>query len=177
MRSDKSEWLGYLDTRPWPKWTTQSNQRGAKVHRIDEAPDKTPPTAIEYRQMIRAMLDHENDLINSRYDWLLTTQSLLLGAMALADDTMVVLNAVIFATGLVSALTNWRILQLANKSVENLIETWANYETAHTLGDLFPAIYGLYERGKSHRFGFLPWQIIPPGLAFGWIVLALAYFA
>lgn len=126
----------------------------------------------DYRSMIRDMLDHENELINHRYDWLLTAQSILFGATALTEKELIVLGLVICSIGLISSLVTWRVLSLADESIRKLIVHWKDYATANKLGDVFPPIYGL---NSDYKYKFLPWKIMPPVLAAAWILIALFY--
>lgn len=129
-------------------------------------------TAIEYRAMIRDMLDHENELINHRYDWLLTAQSILFGATALTDKSHFFLGLVICFIGMVSSLVTWRVLELADKSVKNLILLWKKYSEQYDLAGVFPPIYGL---DIQYNYKLLPWKVMPPSLTVAWAAIALFY--
>lgn len=132
----------------------------------------TDITAVEYRSMIRDMLDHENELINHRYDWLLTAQSILFGAIALAEGKKILLGLIICSIGIVSSFVTWRALFLADKSVENLISRWIDYADKNELKELFPPVYGL---DAKYKFKFLPWKVMPPFLAVAWMIIASFY--
>jgi hypothetical protein len=76
-------------------------RRGLTIERCEftsvENPPAKPVTAFEYYQQLRAYIEHEEGLINSRLSWSLTIDGLLLAADVLAlqksFDLVVELNA------------------------------------------------------------------------------------
>lgn len=63
-------------------------RRGLTIERCEftrvENPPAKPVTAFEYYQALRAYIEHEDELINSRLSWSLTIDGLLLAAYVLA---------------------------------------------------------------------------------------------
>lgn len=124
----------------------------------------------EYRAAIRQMLDHENTLINSRYTWMLATQSLLFAALGTFWLKDLLVEVMLCGVGMASTSSVGYSLYSANRSVRNLIEDWENYCNGNPAAKNLPRIYGL--RNKWPEWPY-PWKAFPPVLLVAWIVLLI----
>jgi len=124
----------------------------------------------EYREAIRQMLAHENNLVNNRYTWMLATQSLLFGALGVFWDKDIVVELVICSVGLCSTCSVFYALYLANRSIWNLVKDWESYCESNKDACELPPIYGL--RWEWPQWP-CPWLFVPPVVIVAWLVILI----
>ena len=134
-------------------------------------------------QIIRSLIQHENDLQNHRLTWLMTLQGLLFAALGFAwdkNDTRVLV--VIFSIlGIAVSLSAWSALRLSNAAYETLESWWKAHKPAEYAG---PPIWGyrpdvpagLLAKATDRFFWILrPWRILPWTFGLGWFSILVYY--
>lgn len=124
----------------------------------------------EYRDAIRQMLNHENELVNNRYTWMLATQSLFFAALGVFWHRDLTVELVICAVGLCSTGSVFYSLYLANISIWNLVRDWESYCKVNDETRNLPRIYGLR---KSYPHWLYPWILVPPIVVVAWLTILI----
>lgn len=123
----------------------------------------------QYWQRVRQMIEHENELINHRLTWLMTSQSILFGAVAILWEKDKVAVQLLCIVGFLVVASFGYSLFLANRAMWNLVDDWDRYASDHQTGEL-PPIYGLKKEWPKWPY---PWLFIPPVVAIAWFLLLL----
>ena len=79
----------------------------------------------EYAGIIRAMIEHENTLLNHRMTWMWTTQALLVTAAGIMWRYHHLLVQLICFFGFVSCVSVGLSLRSALRAIDSLLADWA----------------------------------------------------
>lgn len=134
-------------------------------------------TVRETAQIIRSMIEHENNLLNNRITWLMTIQGLLFTGLGFAWDKQDAGGLVIAFTllGIFVALSAFTVLPFFSLSVKSLIAWWDNYRTLHDYDG--PDIVG-FRSSRSEVWWLLrPWRALPFIFILGWLVILFVHLA
>ncbi len=78
----------------------------------------------KYSDEIRNLIKHENELVNHRLGWLMTTQSLLYVALGVVWKQGVGSVIIIALVGILSCLSFGYALKFADKAIAQILETY-----------------------------------------------------
>jgi hypothetical protein len=122
--------------------------------------------------IIRAMIMHENEIINDRLTWLLTFQGLLLAALGFAwgaKDSKPLVR-IFAALGIVVSVVSVFGLLAATNAMYGLVDWWAQHRPADYVG---PDVIGAtVPSGWPPAFRYLtPWNLFPLLFVAAWIAI------
>lgn len=122
-----------------------------------------------YAEIIRRMIEHENQLRNNRLTWFITVQSLLFAGLGLAWDSQPIGLIMIFCLlGIVVAVSAFFALRLNERAFVEL-HAWWEKELSDYLG---PPKVGYYDGGGWSLERMLrPWEILPWVFISAWIAV------
>lgn len=129
----------------------------------------TTNTVEHNADVIREMIRHEENLILSRANWLVTLQAILVTGLAFSWERRAPrLSYTFIISGVISALMFMPHLYYGNRAIKDLLEWWGKNR-----GDYRgPRIIGLEERPWLLQL-LLSWMALPILLFVAWVVLAL----
>jgi len=114
----------------------------------------------------KSMLDTENNNLNARLGWLLTTETLLFTAIAFSWDKPVLVTIIICLLGITTSFS-YRIYLICNIKAFEKIEELARQEGANF-------ILGISKSDIPPWYHyFMPWNILPMSFMLAWIILLL----
>lgn len=118
--------------------------------------------------IIRAMIVHEDDLVNQRMTWFLTIQGLLFAAMAFAwGKDGVLIWGVLAPLGIAISVSFHFTLNLGPAAVTELRESWDKYKGEYD----GPDIVG---KRVSRKVNIIwPWQSLPICVSTAWIAAGI----
>lgn len=127
----------------------------------------------DYLDSIRTMIQHENDLTNSRFNWLLVGEGIFFTAAASFWGEHPLMLIVVALVGIVSAVSIYYSLELCararnhfRKLAKNKAQAFSDDESAFApvVGD-DPTIRG---------YSFLnPWKLVPQCVVIAWVILII----
>lgn len=145
--------------------------------------EKTP-TIFGYEEaaIVRAMIQHENELLHNRIMWFITIEGLLFAALGFAWKDATWLIYIFCMLGLVTALSFVLELQLSNLGLLTLKEWWKDWvclqgETAY----IGPPVIGLdlslpAMRNKTPAFMYMrPATALPWFFIIAWAALLIIH--
>lgn len=129
--------------------------------------------AREIEKAIRAMVEHENLLMNNRIQWFLTINGFLITAIFLSSrlaekSILITLMALV---GLAISLSFWLSLSTGRKAVGRLLSLWKDYRlrAIPTFNET-----GVIGSRLLDGWNYLaPWWALPPVLAVFWLIVML----
>ena len=74
----------------------------------------------EQKNIVRDMIQHEDNLLNHRLSWMLALQGLLVTALGVFWGKETPASWLIIGFGLISSLSFWYSLNISHKSIEGL---------------------------------------------------------
>jgi hypothetical protein len=123
---------------------------------------------VPYDEIIRSMIQFENQLINNRMNWMAAFQGLLFASLGFAwgkNDTKSLIT-IFCILGIAIALTSLAGLIGATTAMDQLRELWLENKPADYQG---PDVMGLPPIVKSKILHYLtPWNAFPLILTCGW---------
>ena len=117
----------------------------------------------KYRKEVREMLDHENVLVNSRYTWLLTTQSLLLAATGVFWGKQTSIELLVSLIGFVSCVSVGYSLHLAN--TRDFVAALRARDNSNPTPRLLQQALSCSLNSTAHRFGPLRERFLHPSFS------------
>jgi hypothetical protein len=144
---------------------------GEVGERIEE--DGRPTQTFE--EVIRGMIRHENELLNSRMSWLLTLEGFLFAALGFAweKDHTRCLALLLSLVGMLVALSAGVMLHCSNRAVARLHDEWCERrkKEANYAG---PGVVGFWAGNLFLRL-FQPARVYPPLLAAAWLIILFVH--
>ncbi len=141
--------------------------------------------AEKYASAIRAMIQHEDTLINHRLTWFLVFQGFLFTALGIVwqgvfsngikpDLFLIGITVMIAIVGSLSALATKQGVNSAVEAILKLHEKWDKYQKQEVIAPVIGLILETEgsEKLKSRKF-LTPWKFIPSMMFFWWIVVGL----
>ncbi len=132
-------------------------------------------TTDEYAAITRAMIEHENTLLNHRMTWMWTLQGLLVAAAGVMWGFHSFLVLLICVFGFCSSISVGVSLQSALRAIDSLLSDWTNrvsrdpnYNGPRVIGS--PGVRPIISKLQ-------PWNSLPWLMALIWILLAIAKFS
>ena len=116
-------------------------------------------------ETVRAMVRHENDLINHRVSWLLTIQGFLFAALAFTWEDARVLVPVIAGVGVFVSFSIGIVIRYGSAAIGKLNKDWEGNKPPNYDG---PDIMGHVSTANWER-PFRPWRFLPVLFAFAWV--------
>ncbi|MGH1484958.1 MAG: hypothetical protein ACRBCI_01985 [Cellvibrionaceae bacterium] len=130
--------------------------------------------ADKHLATIRSLIQHEDNLLNTRLGWMWTLQGLLFGAAGFMWGKDLLPIVVIASIGLLSSISIGYSCTRAVNAIGNLLEQSEDLKTKHT-SFFFPPMIGASKKGKEW---LLPWYFLPWVFSAAWVsLLAYHYFA
>jgi hypothetical protein len=133
-------------------------------------------TTEERHQVVRAMIQHEDDLREQRLGWLLTLNGFLFAALGLTSDQpgLRVIPVIVAVVGFVVASSGALSMKVSDVAIRRLAESVGPRETWDDPS--LPPIRGLSteqlkEEGPRHLSFLYIWQVIPIALAVSWCAI------
>ena len=129
-------------------------------------------TSYQNAQIIRSLIEHENELQNHRLTWLMTIQGLLFAALGFAWDkqdahALVIIFSIL---GIVVSLSSWSSLQLNHTAYEELHNWWEKHKPKDYDG---PPIVGHRASYNFMLWILRPWRILPWTFILGWLTVVV----
>lgn len=123
----------------------------------------------EDARIIRAMIEHENNLQNYRVTWLMTIQGLLLAALGFSwGEGTRELVTIFCVLGLVVSLSSWSAMTLSTAAFKDLHDWWYENKPQDYKG---PPVVG-HKAAYQFLFWVLrPWRLLPWLFAVAWILI------
>jgi hypothetical protein len=118
-------------------------------------------------EVLRAMIRHENDLMNHRLTWLLTSQGLLFTALGFAlsnqnQQFSQQLREVLAFVGILLAASASVVLDAANNAILKWSpQGWVDNQNGDVIGFRGVAIFSM----------FSPWRVYPPMFIIAWYLI------
>ncbi len=159
--------------------TPDQNDR-ERAERILNQIDSSEDNSVKYRELykiLRAYVVHEDNLINNRLGWLLTSQGLLFSAYAfsLGKENISKLHIVIFILGISISIISFIIVSQAQMAIESLRKSWQDLENFSDK-ELFPQLTSGLKSNESRSSSdhLLSRSVLAIPLAFfiAWICLS-----
>jgi len=130
----------------------------------------------EIEGTLRRMIEHENTLMNNRIQWFLTITGFLITSIFLvsgfiAGGLPIVLLSLL---GFIVSLSFWLSLRIGGEAVIRLSRRWSDYK--RRASPSFNEIGVLGSNATSQWNRLAPWSLLPPVLAFFWLVMFTASF-
>lgn len=126
-----------------------------------------PPFGYEEAAIVRAMIQHENELRNNRIVWFITIEGLLFAALGFAWKDAHQLIYILCLLGLATAVSSSRELKLSSLGVNHLKNwwrAWLHQHEHHTYTG--PPVIGLDLEGLSAS----PWGLkLRPARMLPWL--------
>lgn len=131
---------------------------------------KLPPFGYEEAAIVRAMIQHENELRNNRIVWFITIEGLLFAALGFAWKDAHLLIYVLCALGIATAVSSSRELRLSSLGITDLKNWWRAWlrqqEPQVYIG---PPVIGLDLANMAGReWGF---RLLRPARALPWLFI------
>lgn len=127
--------------------------------------------SVKEAQVVREMIQHENDLINQRITWFGTLQGLLFAALAFAwgKANTSILFFLLAILGILLSASTYYAVQSSLKAIKTLREWWDNNKSADYVG---PDIIG--RRPDSRSIPFLrPYVVFPTSFLIAWATILI----
>lgn len=121
----------------------------------------------KHAEIIRKLIEHEDNLQNFRLTWFSTYQALLFASLSFAWDKGRILVWVICGVGIVTAFSAFAALRLSDLSYVNLGRWWKKNLSAYK---------GPPRQGHEADFfliGAMPSKVLPWIFMVSWLVLAI----
>ena len=132
----------------------------------------------DYADAVRAMIAHEDDLLNNRMNWLLVVQGLLfagLGSLRDAASPIPGLAYVLVAFGFVISISSKVAFMSGERAIRNLLDYWQEHLTSTNRSwQDYPPVFGaaIHDRTLMRLDRFLsPQNLLPVVFALGWVVI------
>lgn len=124
-----------------------------------------------YSVEIRNLIKHENELINHRLGWLMTTQSLLYVALGLVWKQGIGSVIIIALVGSLSCLSFGYALKFADKAIAQILETYREKLRKEEKDEEdYPPVIGY--KGDT-ILSLLPWNFLPWLHVIAWSLLVV----
>jgi len=120
-------------------------------------------------EIIRKLIEHENNLQNYRLTWLMTIQGLLFAALGFAWDKQDArgLVSIFCILGILVSLSSWSALKLTANAFQDLHNWWDSHKPSDYDG---PPIIGHKSNFNALLWILRPWRILPWAFAVGWVI-------
>lgn len=158
-----------------------------RAERILNKVDLSEDNSLQCRELYKILRDyvvHEDNLINNRLGWLLTSQGLLFSAFALSLDKNTksidvgILHISIFLVGIVMGIISFTIVLQARLAIEGLHSIWNEVRSFSDKSD-YPRLTGGLKSGTNRNIFCiaLSWLVVLIPLAFvgAWVAILLSY--
>ncbi len=125
----------------------------------------------EYAKIVRAMIEHENALLNARLTWLLTLQAMLFAGLAFVWQKYVGMTLLLCSLGMLTCLSLGVYLRCSIRAIQGLERLW---EERRAKGPAYdgPPVIGLGgEAVKRLTHAVLPWNLLPLVFFTAWFVI------
>ncbi len=136
---------------------------------------ETDPSLRQNEEIVRSMIQSENELINHRISWLTTVQGLLFASLGFAwgkpDSSG--LATLLCTLGIAVSVLCFLLLISATWAQNRLVSWWESNKPAEYIG---PGVMGLPPWEKSLRWYpilrvFAGWNLFPVVFAAAWIAV------
>lgn len=139
------------------------------------SPDNEPTNA-ENANIIRAMIQHEDQVANDRITWLTSIQGLLFAALGFAwdkQDTKILIVVLSF-TGIMVAVSAWFSLIISNEARRDLVKWWDCHKPSNYTD---PDVIGTRSFHPTLTRLLRPWRALPFLFIVSWIFVFLINFS
>ncbi len=134
-------------------------------------------SCVEYYELIRAQVHHEDDLINHRLSWLTQSQSIFIAAYAIIlmnKPEYILFRGLMILVGLtitiVISLGIRAAVNMMKRSVTSLRQACPQIATSG--GELLP---DLRITDRLHQHGLMPAKLLPLTFAVTWSILLVPF--
>lgn len=133
--------------------------------------DWNDDTKDKYADIIRSMNEHENDLLNMRFTWLMTIQGLLFASLGFTlDEKNLLIIIIICIMGIITAVSFISVRKIWKAALRTL-NLWRKENLKDYKG---PPQIGLEESNKMTITSlFYPWYIFPWAFIVSWLVILI----
>lgn len=131
----------------------------------------------KYSDTIRDMIKHEGVLLNHRFGWFLTSQSILFTAFIFALEKGHEIILLLVFIGLITNVSMFFMLRLPVLAQKNLEKRWeVRCTDDESLREVYPPVSGLSSR-ETHCIVnlLLPWNFLPLVFFVLWFSLGSIY--
>jgi hypothetical protein len=129
-------------------------------------------TVKETADLLREMIQHEDEIVNQRMTWFLTIQGLLFAALSFGWDNDVWLVAGVLApAGLAVCVFSRSTLVVGPSAVGDLVRWWDAQKPANYFG---PDIVGRRVETSGIRQLLWPWNSLPLTLGLFWFTAVIS---
>ncbi|MCE1253507.1 MAG: hypothetical protein LWX83_08170 [Anaerolineae bacterium] len=119
----------------------------------------------QYVAEIRAMIQHENTLLNARMGWMWALQGLLFSAMAFLWDIHLIPLLIIAAVGIISSVSIGYSCVRASNAIKSLLEMVKKFKDENASFYELPPTLGARAKGAQW---LLPWKLLPWVFSLAW---------
>jgi len=133
---------------------------------------KPKHATTEDAKVIRAMICHENELINHRLTWLLVGEGFLFNGIATAWGNQNLVTVLSYIGSLV-ALSTLPMLIAANKAIDQMVEWWHANRPSDCEKE--PDVIG-YKQATTTLMWFRTWLNLPAIIVLGWSAVLYVNF-
>jgi hypothetical protein len=131
-------------------------------------PNSNTRIATEERaNIVRDMIEHENDVTNHRVTWLLTIQGFLLAALAFAGNDAAGLVPYLCVLGIIGSALTILNVSFSTTAVSRLVEWWNN----HSEGYEGPPVIGIGFKPGSILNYLSPSNLFSAALVIAWSII------
>jgi hypothetical protein len=125
---------------------------------------------VHDKDIVRSMIQHEDDVLNHRLVWMLAVQSLLVTALGIFWGKEVLASWTIISFGLVSNLSFMYSLSVSHNAIEDLKKKWKN-----KFPDDDPKDLPTLQSDPNCKVMFMPWKLLPILVFLMWFILGILY--
>ena len=134
----------------------------------------TTEEAKEWHQIIRQLIQHENELVNQRIGWLMQIQGLLFAALAFTwNDDSTGLRIILSSVGFMSSWSVSTAIGMYSPVVQGLNNLWNNNKPKEGEGPTYGPISGYAVPSKGFQRMLRPWRALPMLFCGAWIAVLI----
>ena len=123
------------------------------------------------KDIVRRMIQHEDNVLSHRLSWMLALQGLLVNALGYLWGKVMPALWLIVGFGFISTISFWYSLHISQKAIEGLKEQWQERSKKNDNKDNEDwTPLQSYSKCKTY---LMPWRLLPPLVLVLWIVLGL----
>jgi hypothetical protein len=128
----------------------------------------TNPTPELSNSDVLGWLKHENDLLNTRMNWLIGVNGLLLAVAGLKDASVGLCWIPIFTVGIAWTASTWHAIHVSLRILHYLNKKWRP-----VIMDSPPSVPLWVNESCWNRSRLFPWKIMPIVIIVAWVCIAV----
>ncbi len=122
----------------------------------------------EQKNIIRDMIQQEDNLLNHRLSWMLALQGLLITAFSVFWGKVPPASWLIVGFGFISSLSFWYSLYISHKAIEDLKKRCQEKRVTGD-GKDWPPLQSV----EDCKTILMPWRLLPPLVSVMWVAFGL----